>query len=140
MAGKDLWPQFEIEEMKTPKAVLTEQARFLSEKTNGVLRGEIEFREIKANNLFPSSILWAPSGAVVFRYSFCIFAPNIGYRYNLFSIMHDPVKFYPLEVEIQSEINSMKASSEEELEDIMSHLFNKEETQGVVRSLFLQAK
>ncbi len=134
METQNLWPDFPTEEIKGPKAILNEQARYLAEKTKTILLGDV--------------VTTHRSG--VFNHSFYIVAPTLdGYRYKLFSVEHGAT-YYPLSVnwdEEEKEENAFSRNSqyfpdvfdEQTLIKYLSEILSDKRTMKIVSSLLSQS-
>lgn len=120
----DLWPE-NIQEtsMVTPVSILKEQGALLGEKTNQLLKGEV---------------ISAPLGNV-FVHRFCIVAPTMSYKYELFQLSHG-VTFYPCSLKQTGENNAQPIPSEESFKEALKQVFASEHTLNVVRSILAQAR
>lgn len=77
----DLWPDFRLEKVRSPKSILKEQADLLSQKTNNVLKGDI------------GSVSQQSETTV----GFSITSPFLNnYRYQLFYVKFNPATLYPV--------------------------------------------
>lgn len=82
---KSLWPDdIPQDDLKSPAAILKEQASLLGPKTKNLVLADVKREE-------------APAYLdQYFQYSFTFVAPTLsGYRYKLFAIRY-PIGFYPL--------------------------------------------
>ncbi len=79
----DLWPDdFGQPDKPTPVSILKQQGVYLGQKTKNVVIGQV--RSIP--------------GANVVRHYFELSAPLMGYNIDLFSVEHNPIEPYPLEI------------------------------------------
>lgn len=88
----DLWPEkLESAKIRSPVAILKEQASLLGQKTKNVVEGVVsEFPTLEMEETM--------------EYSFSLVAPALGgYRYRLFTMSHD-IRMYPLIIRMEGEI------------------------------------
>lgn len=127
METQNLWPDFAVETTKSPKAILKEQAGYLMAKTSNVLSADVE------TQLYKGEII----------HNFYVVAPAMNnYRYEIFSIKHRPVGYYPLTMNWGEELpweSIPEARNEEEFIDLLRVTFNKPETTRVISSLLSQS-
>lgn len=80
----DLWPDFHLEKVRSPKSILKEQADLLSQKTNNVLKGDIGSVSQQAETTV----------------GFLITSPFLNnYKYQLFYVKFNPATLYPVFLE-----------------------------------------
>ena len=136
----DLWAEdIGITTVKTPVAILKEQASLLGRKTQNLVIGEVI-----------SSSQEAEEPRITQRFN--IKAPALGnYRYNLFSISHG-IDVYPLAMSVENSIvselfnsnlisgshNPRIIRSEEEFLDILNKILKSKRTKQVVHALLAQ--
>lgn len=139
----DLWPgnipSHSI--IRTPVAILKEQASLLGDKTKNIVEAKVR----------ASEGLELPDGH--FRYRFNILAPCLGsYTYHLFVIVH-PIDFYPVTFEAgfavvedmakngSCEIDDVKliAETEEQFMDILKAILATDKTRQVVEAILAQS-
>ena len=124
MIQDDLWGELpDIEKTKTPLAILKEQSELLSDKTKGLLIGEIKQQQ-KGEQ---------------FIYIMIIIVPTLNnYSYQLLQVTHK-IGFYPLRLqELRSK--STTCSSEEEFKQGLGDIFKSQETQNVISKLLTHVK
>lgn len=126
MATDDLWGELpDIEENKTPFVILKEQAELLTEKTDGLLLGEVSQNQ---------SI-----GREGFCYTLYMVAPSLNnYRYNLLTISYE-IGLYPLRL-IESEKESVVCSDENEFKKELGEIFKSQGTQNVISKLLTHVR
>jgi hypothetical protein len=118
----DLWPANLTESnLVTPVAILREQAALLGDKTKQLVTGEVQ--TATTGNLFV--------------HSFCVAAPTLNYRYELFRVQH-PAVFYPLVLAQGSVTTQVK--SEQELKNKLKEVFSSQLTLNVVHSILAQVR
>ncbi|WP_281232872.1 hypothetical protein [Flavobacterium gelatinilyticum] len=122
--SNNLWPDFEdVPKIVSPRAILTEQANFLSEKTNNLLNGSISASASSTNEIITR---------------FKIVAPLLNnYSYQLFAIIHSAL-YYPCDLRYNA--ISYKINNEEDLREKIREIFNNEETKNIIFSLLGQSK
>lgn len=128
METQNLWPDFDTEEIKGPKAILIEQAKYLAEKTNGLLSADVVTNRFKGK----------------FTHTLCIIAPLLdNYRYGLFSVEHEAL-YYPATVswDVPSEDRRLGkiVNDSEELIERLRVIFNSPDTVKIISSLLSQSK
>ena len=139
----DLWPN-EIEESGPlpPVTILKEQASLLGKKTKNLVEAQVYL--INGADF--------PVDSPLFEHGFFLIAPVLqNYRYRLFSIEHG-VDMYPIEFQVGHEIKKeispswrnqkgeIKASSEEEFQNVLQEVFQSEKTLRVIKALLTQSK
>lgn len=140
----DLWPE-DITKItvKAPLAILQEQAKHLSERTNSLVEGRV------------ITIERSPY-LIAFGFSFCIVAPLLGdYTYELFSVYYE-VSMYPIKIHLEEDIrgdlkkelpdckvekqsNLILAKSEEEFLKILTIIFASRKTRQIVQAILSQS-
>jgi len=118
----DLWPANITESnLVTPVTILREQAALLGDKTKQLVTGEVQ--TATTGNLFV--------------HSFCVAAPTLNYRYELFRVQH-PAAFYPLVLTQGQTTTQLK--SEEEFKNKLKEVFSSQLTLNVVHSILAQVR
>ncbi len=118
----DLWPVNVTESnMVAPVAILWEQAALLGDKTKQLVTGEVQTTTV--GNLFV--------------HRFCVAAPTLNYRYELFRVQH-PAVFYPL-VLTQGQTTT-QVKTEEEFKNKVKEVFASQSTLNVVHSILAQVR
>lgn len=86
----DLWPpELKVAPVKSPVAILREQAALLKSKTDGEIEADVELGESKTQG---------------FIYHFYLIAPTLNnYRFRLFSVVHD-VSLYPVRIYVGEDL------------------------------------
>ena len=160
----DLWPDsIETAKVKSPAALLREQASLLGRKTRNLVQAEVKgggrqrdyFENVITESILKQAEFKGESPQRdYFHYSFQIVAPALDYyRYELFTITHD-IQLYPLiiclEHDIYSEIerfsnflvkteeNKFEIKSENEFLEILKAVFGSEKTRRVITALLSQ--
>ena len=126
MTTKNLWPEFQLENViRTPKAILNEQAEFLAKGTKNLLNGNITISSSRNGDI---------------DYFFYIVAPNLGgYSYHLLRINHKTISMYPCVLFDSSNPKGYDIINEDDLLDKLSEIFNSPQTQKVITSLISQS-
>jgi hypothetical protein len=123
--NKSLWPDFEDNSIETPKNILEEQGKFLSEQTKNILEVEISSTPIEGED-----------NKIV--HHFDIVAPALNnYKYRLLSITHS-IEFYPLDVAYKG--SYQRVLDEDQFVKKLSSIFNDESTIRIIKSLIAQSK
>jgi hypothetical protein len=119
MATDDLWGELpDVEEIKTPLVILKEQAGLLTEKTGGLLVGEVAQQD--------------------FKYSLDIIVPTLNnYSYNLLHV-HSDMDIYPLM--LYGGGSSVKCSDEDEFKKKLGKILKSQETQDVISKLLMHVR
>ncbi|MEI7866918.1 MAG: hypothetical protein WCI11_03430 [Candidatus Methylumidiphilus sp.] len=128
----DLWAEdIATEKVRTPVAILREQASLLGKKTQNVVLAEV-----------------VTSAGSRFHHRFNITAPALGdYSYTLFSINH-PIGPYPLEVDLDDDIakelgksidRNMTIENEADFINLLNQILKAERTKHIIRILLAQS-
>lgn len=129
----DLWAEDILTEtpIRTPIAILKEQASLLGKKTQNVVLAEV-----------------VPISGANFYLRFNIKAPALGnYSYTLFTIIHS-IGLYPLEIELDDDVakelglditRSTPVKDEEELIQLLDRVLKAERTKHIIRALLAQS-
>lgn len=127
--NKSLWPDFNFDEVKTPLAILQEQANELGYKTKNIITGEIittESFDEKENQM-------------VLIYQFYIKAPILSnYRYLLFRLLQRN-SLYPVDIYFDPDKIKIENIKEEEFLDKLKDIFSHPKTEETVKSLYAQS-
>lgn len=121
---QDLWPDFEdVPKINSPRSIMNEQGKFLSQKTKNLLNVEIT----SFNN---------GDGKISNR--FAIVAPLLkNYAYSLFSLTHGPI-YYPCEIRFKNFVYEIK--DEVTLRVVLREIFNDQSSKDIISSLLGQSK
>ncbi len=112
------------EDLRTPAAILREQAEHLSQATGGLLTGEVE---VKGDAASIHMDLW-------------IIAPALNdYRYKLTEVRHN-VLTYPAAILSQDGHTWVSTANEGEFMTFIGEILSSAETSDVVRSLLAQIR
>lgn len=160
----NLWPKIETSLLKTPVAILKEQASLLGANTQNLVIAEVDSLPIydtkipektkslpevfnQMNSVVFGTKSFHPSA--IFRFAFHLVAPALNhYRYQLFFIGYG-IDFYPvffrLDSDIQNELvededQDVIANTEEEFLAILKAIFNSEKTLRVMRAILAQSQ
>ena len=118
----DLWPSNIADaNLVTPLSILKEQAALLGEKTRQLVKGEVTTQTTGS----------------LFVHSFCLLAPTVGYRYELFRVTHY-VSFYPLNVIYLNDTKPLR--TEAEFKDKLKEIFSATHTVNTVQSILSQLR
>lgn len=137
----DLWPKgIENLKVKSPVAILREQASILGEKTKNLVQAEVTEK----------------NSGKFFTYTFFLVAPALNnYRYELFDMYHD-ISLYPVDIgveedifaEIESKVKTHRdedgvscigAESEDEFVEVLRAIFNSKKSIQVITALLSQS-
>lgn len=126
MSIADLWGDLPAPDTKvTPRDILERQAVLLTEKTKGLLEGQVT--EL-------------PSNAGMNNYSLVAAVPTKGYRFNLVTAQYDIVLLYPAMMHDFVNAEHQKVADEEELEAFLARVLQSEKTREAIASLMRYAK
>jgi hypothetical protein len=119
MATDDLWGELpDVEKIKTPFVILKEQAELLTEKTNGLLVGEVTQDD--------------------FLYLFNIIVPTLNnYSYNLLRVSSD-IDIYPLL--LSGEAASVECSDEDQFKEELGKILKSGETKKIIGKLLAHVR
>jgi hypothetical protein len=124
----DFWPDdIGQTDLRTPVALLREQAAALGEKTRNVVTAEVESESVP------------PSDEKLFTYSLYLVAPAIRYRYQLLTIRH-PITLYPISVTTPKMPNWAKVGSEQDFANWLKTVLASNETKMIIRALMAQSQ
>lgn len=126
----DLWPDFDFDQkpFRTPKEILQEQAKALTDKTQNKIRGRVS-HGLKGQ---------------VFTARFEIQAPNLGgYRYRVLQVEYGLAEVYPAALTPDSDIaaelslpgETVEVADEKALNEWLAKVFASDKLQKVVYSL-----
>lgn len=128
-SNKDLWGEIPSHEtIRTPYTILKEQASLLTQKTNGLLIGEVS-RDQKYNVSKQREI----------QVTLLIKAPSLNnYTYWVLEVGH-PIELYPLSVKDLAGTNpQLDCSSEEEFEQALGNILSSKEVKRVISALLAE--
>lgn len=118
----DFWGDIEIPVIRTPAAIMREQAALLGKKTKNIIEGAVETR--------------ISDGA--FHHSLDLVVPSLdNYTYRLLSIEHG-VELYPVTVGDSRFLNRSKLKTEEEFEAWLRDRLSSPETKRIIGNLLAQ--
>jgi hypothetical protein len=119
----DFWPDdLGLGELRTPVALLREQATALGEKTKNVVTAEVD----------------SDNTGKFFIHKLYLVAPALHYRYQLLTIQH-PILFYPMDVTTPTSPWAT-VKSEAEFAEWLKTVLASEGTKKVIRSLIAQSQ
>ncbi|MDZ7898058.1 MAG: hypothetical protein U5N85_08525 [Arcicella sp.] len=127
----NLWPDFTIEKVRTPKTVLKEQAALLGERTRNLILGEVVSDKVPLK-----------SGKEVISEELYLVVPSLGnYRYRLVELYHEPALVYPLfeGLYLSEGMKSNGINDENDLTKYLSSVFTNTKTKTIIQSLLAQA-
>ena len=133
----NLWPDFdELDDILTPKDILSIQAGNLNTQTKGLLQGIIKTTPMKSNIRvfgidFPGDSFW---------HRLIINSPKLNYSFDLLSVLHETIRIYPCYLVSDIANTSLECGSREILEVELKKLFYNADVANAVRSLFLQSR
>src|SRR5262249_21385302 len=123
MASKNLWGDLSgLEKVRSPRAILREQADQLTSATRSVLTGEVDDHSAK--------------GDFVYELIVSVAALN-GYRHSVLTIQHK-LDLYPVWVRSSKPILNKNCSTEEELEGALAEVLSSAEVKRVLSHLISQ--
>lgn len=106
---EDLWGDLDLlQEEKSPRTILEEQANLLSQKTNGLLEAEI----------YTFSHPIGGSARYTIHHVFYVKAKKIDYQMQLFKVVRFLNEYYPIEITWGSEIIQKIQTEEDFLKQI----------------------
>ncbi|MEO1031549.1 MAG: hypothetical protein AAFX55_09095 [Bacteroidota bacterium] len=121
----NLWNPLEFESVTTPKAILSEQASYLTKMTKNVLRARIRAGTNPKNLVF----------------NFEIIAPSLNnYVLVVCSVSHDLVKWYPLTLVSHPSGEIIKCEDEAEFINKLKEELNRKDVIEAIKSLFAQSR
>jgi len=131
MTTKNLWGQLpETATIKTPYAILLEQAAMLRELTNGLLVGDV-----KRSQNGPVDQLMRG-----FEIKLLIVAPALAnYSYTVLTVIYPVITLYPVTLKPSyEEDKSVECQSEEQLMQALEKVLSSVRTQKVITNLLAQ--
>jgi hypothetical protein len=136
MATDDLWGELpDVEEIKTPFVLLKEQAELLTEKTDGLLVGEVTQRQVKVRKQGQPTFTFAVPTLQGFQCTFDIVVPTLNnYKYSLLSLVYKMMTLYPLDLSPANE-PSVSCSDEEEFKKELGKILKSQKTQDIISKL-----
>jgi hypothetical protein len=125
MTSKNLWGDLRnFETIRTPKAILEEQARYLTDATGGLLVGNVDPRA------------QSPSA---FAYDLDVQVPSLNnYVYTVLSISHD-VDLYPVVIKCSKPIVRLDCEDQQQFEVSIGSILASPEVKHVLSALVAQA-
>jgi len=110
--------------LRQPVTILREQASILTRLTKGVLQGEVK-----------SNVVSGHAGI-----DFNIVVPALNdYSYNLLTVTHDLLKFYPLMLMTLPDYEKQSARDEGEFMAILASILGSKDTHTLIQSLLAQS-
>ncbi|MEQ8999333.1 MAG: hypothetical protein RID53_22770 [Coleofasciculus sp. B1-GNL1-01] len=144
---KDLWGDLpSAETIRTPYTILKEQASILTEKTNGLLVGEVKFGDVKSSpQFFPGrrEVLVDPDSQEtrLFVAYLRIKVPSLNnYTYSVLKIQYSLTDLYPVLVTsfAAAEDRECECKSEAEYENALGKILSSSDVKRVISSLLAQ--
>lgn len=137
MATDDLWGELpDVERIKTPFVILKEQAELLTEKTDGLLVGEVTQRQ---TGLEAHRFGIAMPTFKGFLCTFDIVAPTLNsYEYKLLSLVYG-MDLYPLDLTAANK-PSVSCSDEDAFKKELGKILTSQETQDVISKLLTHVR
>jgi hypothetical protein len=134
---EDLWGELpDPSTVEIPEDILNRQADFLSQKTKGMLVGEVRRIDSSESDDFGHR---RSSGQNI-EWALEIRVPRMdNYTYQLLVAAHNIIHLYPVHVVSTHMEEVVDCNSTEEFKHALRTLFRNEETQRVIRSLFAHA-
>lgn len=125
MCPENLWGDFsDLKKLKTPKAILREQAALLTNLTKGLLQGGVRERQDE-------------EGFLVILYVMVQSLNN--YTYDVLRVYHE-LKFYPLSIEDYTKGESWECSDENDFIGTIKGILSSSELRNVIQGLISQAE
>jgi hypothetical protein len=123
-AALDLWPDIHAAKPRTPLSIMKQQAVMLGKHTSNLLEAEV------TTDIYDGD----------FRHRFVIAVPALDYRYELFTVSHDPM-LYPITVLHPITVSLVpKLRNEQEFVDWLKNVLNSDDTKRILASLLAQAE
>jgi hypothetical protein len=119
---KNLWGDLStLERVRTPKAILEEQASYLGEATRGALVGAVD-----------------QMGTGEFLFSFSVRVPALNnYEYSIFSVRHG-IELYPAQIVCAKPLVTSKCKDQEELEKTVEQILSSTDVKLILSRLLSQ--
>lgn len=132
MSQRSLWGEIPSQtERRTPRSILEEQARILTEATNKVLRGHVRF----VNN--DSSAAIAQGLNFVIR--MYIVAPLLDdYQYEVLQVRHG-IKLFPAEIKWERSSIGSTVKGEEEFVSAVEKILSSDSIHEIITALLAQS-
>ena len=123
--SNNMWGDLsDLEPVQSPKAILQEQAQYLTQATDALLIGEVDSRAADAGK---------------FHYYLDIRVPNLNdYIYTVLSIKHD-LEIYPITVQSEKPQVSQECNDEERFRAVLKSILGSGEIKKILSRLISQA-
>jgi hypothetical protein len=134
----NLWPAI-IEQQQhktTPKEFLANQISYLSTATNGKLQGTLSSVSAHSNMEKKTS---TDFDGELFIHSMKVISPSLGYSFTLLRLAHPTLKVYPFAVYSNLTDKKYRGDTIEDLENILTEIFNSSEVIDAIISLSSQS-
>lgn len=129
---KNLWPKFKKMEDQSPKSIIYKQAEYLDAMNNG-LKADVNSAQAYFNDMMLiGERIWMV-------HTFQIQASALeGFSFILFRAKHKTTEMYPVEVYDTLSAKTWSANSPKEFEEVLSAVFNSDETVEAIRNIISQ--
>jgi hypothetical protein len=138
----DFWPAdlATIGAAITPVSILREQATILSDRTQGLVTGEVVSMPLApGERSFLDFIVAAPK--CEFRSRFLLLVPALdNYRYLLLEVLYPIDSSYPMVLEFSPTQERIMVASQQHFYSELKRLLSCEKTVSIIRSLIAQAR
>jgi len=125
----NLWPEFAFEAVRTPVAILQEQANELGQRTQNILVGDIINTEALDDR----------TGEAVIIYQFFIKAPALSnFRFLLLRLVQGTALF-PVTLSFDPVNKRFENLDEEAFREKLRYVFHHEKTAEIIKSLYAQS-
>ncbi|SEK87561.1 hypothetical protein SAMN04488505_1011052 [Chitinophaga rupis] len=134
-AAPNLWPEDILEKKITlPKALLLDQANYLSKMSNNILTVEIKTSPALMSNDGKEAL--TTNGL---RHEFIIKVPALGnYQFPLLWIIHGSLQVYPFQLYSILEETFYEISDEEHFKSVLARVFSFEKTRNAISYIMSQ--
>ncbi|QKX07456.1 hypothetical protein HN014_21895 [Aquimarina sp. TRL1] len=138
MSNKSLWPNNikQDDHKSTPKEFLAEQLGYLTQATNRKLQGTLS--SVSAHSMVDRQTKEDFNGEL-FIHSMKIISPSLGYSFTLLRLAHPTLKIYPFAVYSNLTDKKYSGDSIDDLERILTEIFNSKEVVSALSSLASQS-
>lgn len=143
MSDKNLWGAFNVAEKQSPKSILQEQAAFLVETTNQLLKGEVYEKasfEISSDLVQKFAPLTRRAKNII-KCTFYVIAPKMDYyKIALFDVMYSIVELYPLVIKDIINEKEFECNNQDEFTENLARVIQSEAIRRVIENLILQSR
>jgi hypothetical protein len=116
----DLWPEFEVASQSTPRTIIQQAGAGLEEKTKGLIK------------FYVSGIRISEKVAAV---DCSLFSPTLKYMYPFLKVRFPVVELYPVELIADKFPDTLRATNEEELLEMLGKVFQSPSTIDTIQKL-----